>query len=130
VGRYSDHSSPVVVVADDSRTIVAMVSSRLERAGYTVVTAANGEEALRLVQERSPVVVVLDVEMPGLDGLEVTRRLRANEATRELPIILLTAHGDEAAFAAGLAAGATDYITKPFSPQELEERVERVLGRR
>ena len=107
-----------------------MVASRLERSGYEVLTTANGEEALQLAQERDPALVILDVEMPKLDGYEVTRRLRANETTSALPIILLTSHDDEAALATGYEAGATEYITKPFSPQELEAAVERILGRR
>jgi two-component system alkaline phosphatase synthesis response regulator PhoP len=107
-----------------------MVSSRLERSGYEIITAANGEDALTLAHERRPVLVILDVEMPKLDGLEVTRRLRANDATRETPVILLTSHSDEASVAVGYEAGATDYIKKPFSPQELEARVELILGRR
>jgi two-component system alkaline phosphatase synthesis response regulator PhoP len=107
-----------------------MVGSRLERSGYEVVTAANGEDALQLAEERQPALVVLDVEMPRLDGYEVTRRLRANEATSAIPVVLLTSHDDEAARAAGYEAGATDYVTKPFSPQELEARIEAILGRR
>ena len=123
-------AAQLILIADDSRTIVSMVSSRLERSGYEVLTTANGEDALKLAQEREPVLVILDVEMPKLDGYEVTRRLRANEATSALPIILLTARDDEDAQATGYEAGATDYITKPFSPQELEAAVERILGRR
>jgi two-component system, OmpR family, alkaline phosphatase synthesis response regulator PhoP len=123
-------AAQLILIADDSRTIVSMVASRLERSGYEVVTTANGEDALQLAQEREPVLVILDVEMPKLDGYEVTRRLRANEATSALPIILLTSHDDESAQATGYEAGATDYITKPFSPQELQAAVERILGRR
>jgi DNA-binding response OmpR family regulator len=98
-----------------------MVGSRLERSGYEVVTAANGEDALQLAEERQPALVVLDVEMPRLDGYE---------ATSAIPVVLLTSHDDEAARAAGYEAGATDYVTKPFSPQELEARIEAILGRR
>jgi DNA-binding response OmpR family regulator len=118
----------LILIADDSRTIVSMVSSRLERAGYEVLTTANGEEALKLATERQPTLVVLDVEMPKLDGYEVTRRLRANEATSSLPIILLTSHDDAASLATGYEAGATEYITKPFSPQDLVAAIERILA--
>jgi CheY-like chemotaxis protein len=121
---------PLVLVADDSRTILSMVSSRLERAGYEVLAVSNGDEALALAEQRVPALVVLDVEMPALDGLEVTRRLRANPATREIPIVLLTGQDAAADVEAGRAAGATAYITKPFSPQELEARIEAILGRR
>ena len=107
-----------------------MVGSRLERSGYEVLTAANGKSALQLAEERRPALIVLDVEMPGLDGYEVTRRLRAGDATRAIPIVLLTSHDTEAEVAAGYEAGATEYITKPFSPQELEASIERLLGRR
>jgi CheY-like chemotaxis protein len=122
--------SPLILIADDSRTIVAMVGSRLERSGYAIVSAADGEEALRLAEERLPALVILDVEMPKLDGHEVARRLRAGEATRAIPIVMLTGRDDAEALAAGYDAGADDYVTKPFSPQELESRVERILGRR
>jgi CheY-like chemotaxis protein len=130
VSAYSSIQNPLVLVADDSRTILAMVSSRLERAGYEVVGVSNGDDALAVAEQRLPALVILDVEMPAMDGLEVTRRLRANDATREIPIVLLTAHTEANEVEAGHAAGATAYITKPFSPQELEARIEDILGRR
>jgi two-component system alkaline phosphatase synthesis response regulator PhoP len=117
-----------VLVADDSMTVLAMVSARLERAGYDVVTATRGDEALRLAQELRPRLVVLDVEMPGLDGVEVARQLRADESLAGMLIILLTAHTEAEEVASGLAAGADDYLTKPFSPQELQARIEQLLG--
>jgi DNA-binding response OmpR family regulator len=109
-------------------TVLAMVSARLERAGYDVVTATRGDEALRLAQELHPRLVVLDVEMPGLDGVEVARQLRADESLAGMLIILLTAHTEADEVAGGLAAGADDYLTKPFSPQELQARIEQLLG--
>jgi DNA-binding response OmpR family regulator len=118
----------LILIADDSRTIVSMVTSRLERSGYEVLSTGNGEDAVQLAQERAPDLIILDVEMPKLDGYEATRRLRANEATGKVPIILLTSLDTEAALATGYEAGATEYITKPFSPQELEAVVERILG--
>jgi two-component system alkaline phosphatase synthesis response regulator PhoP len=117
-----------VLVADDSMTVLAMVSARLERAGYDVVTATRGDEALRLAQELRPRLVVLDVEMPGLDGVEVARQLRADDSLAGMLIILLTAHTEAEEVASGLAAGADDYLTKPFSPQELQARIEQLLG--
>jgi CheY-like chemotaxis protein len=126
---YSGPQNPLVLVADDSRTVLAMVSSRLERAGYEVVSVANGEEALALAEQRLPALIVLDVEMPRLDGLEVTRRLRANEATREIPIVLLTGNTHTNEVEAGREAGATAYVTKPFSPQALQAQIEDILGR-
>jgi CheY-like chemotaxis protein len=130
VSSYSSIQNPLVLVADDSRTILAMVSSRLERAGYEVVGVSNGDDALAVAEARLPALVILDVEMPAMNGLEVTRRLRVNEATREIPIVLLTGHAEADEVEAGHAAGATAYITKPFSPQELEARIEDILGRR
>jgi CheY-like chemotaxis protein len=120
--------SGTILVADDSMTILAMVSSRLERAGYDVVTAARGDEALRLVQENRPRLVLLDVEMPGLDGVEVARRIRADEALAETFIVLLTSLSEASEVATGMAAGADAYLTKPFSPQDLQTQVEQLIG--
>ena len=118
-----------MLVADDSMTILAMVSSRLERAGYDVVTTTRGDEALRLAQELRPRLVVLDLEMPGLNGIEVAQRLRADQSLAGILIILLTAHTDADLVARAMAAGADDYLTKPFSPQALQTRIEQLLGR-
>lgn len=107
-----------------------MVALRLERSGYDVLTCANGADALRLALDRLPALVILDVEMPGLDGIEVARALQANKTTHDIPIVLLTGRDDQATVDAGHAVGATEYITKPFSPQALESCVERILGRR
>jgi CheY-like chemotaxis protein len=120
--------SDTILVADDSMTILAMVSSRLERAGYDVVTAARGDEALRLVQENRPRLVLLDVEMPGLDGVEVARRIRADEALAETFIVLLTSLSEASEVATRMAAGADAYLTKPFSPQDLQTQVEQLIG--
>jgi CheY-like chemotaxis protein len=117
-----------ILVADDSMTILAMVSSRLERAGYDVVTANRGDDALRLVQETRPRLVLLDVEMPGLDGVEVTRRIRADEALTGTLIVLLTGLSEASEVATGMAAGADAYLTKPFSPQDLQTQVEQLIG--
>jgi DNA-binding response OmpR family regulator len=120
---------PLVLVADDDEDIRSLVSFRLTRAGYDVVEASDGEEALRLATERSPDLAVLDVMMPKLTGLEVTRLLRDNDLTKDVPVILLTARVQEEDVAQGFEAGADDYIKKPFSPQELRARVQAVLGR-
>jgi DNA-binding response OmpR family regulator len=126
----SDDGAPLVLVADDDEDILGLVSFRLERSGYEVAAAKDGEEALRLARELSPALVVLDVMMPRLDGYEVARRLREDEATRGIPVILLTALAQEADVARGFESGADDYLRKPFSPQELAARVQAVLGRR
>jgi DNA-binding response OmpR family regulator len=120
--------SDTIVVADDSMTILAMTSSRLERAGYDIVTATRGDDALRLVQEHRPRLVLLDVEMPGLSGVEVTRLIRADETLAGTSIVLLTSLSEETDIATGIEAGADAYLTKPFSPQELQTQVEKLIG--
>jgi DNA-binding response OmpR family regulator len=125
-----DRPQPVVLAADDDEDILELVAFRLERSGYTVLRAKDGEEALRLALEAKPDLAVLDVMMPKLDGYELTRRLRADDATRRMPIILLTARSQDADVQAGFDAGADDYLRKPFSPQELRARVQAILGRR
>ena len=122
-------SRQLVLVADDSMTILAMVTARLERAGYDVLTATRGDDALRLARERQPVLVVLDVEMPGSDGIEVTRAIRSDTGLAHVPIVLLTSNSTPDAVEGGLVAGANAYVTKPFSPQELEVAVDGLLGR-
>jgi DNA-binding response OmpR family regulator len=121
---------PLILAADDDEDILGLVSFRLERAGYTVIVARDGEEALELAVKERPDLAVLDVMMPKLDGFEVTRRLRAEEATNRMPIILLTAKAQDADVQQGFDAGADDYIRKPFSPDELRVRVQAILGRR
>jgi DNA-binding response OmpR family regulator len=110
---------PLVLVADDDADILELISMTLTGDGYEVAAARNGEEALRLANERPPHLAILDLMMPGIDGSEVTRRLRAEEATRAVPIVILTAFTDEARAAGVLAAGASAYMRKPFSPREL-----------
>jgi DNA-binding response OmpR family regulator len=121
---------PLVLAADDDEDILELITFRLERSGYTVVQARNGEEAWNLAQAEQPDLAVLDVMMPKVDGFELTRRLRAHDATSRMPIILLTARAQDADVQQGFEAGADDYIRKPFSPQELRARVQAILGRR
>ena len=128
MNRASD--TPLVLVADDDPDVLDLVRYRLERSGYAVATAVDGAEAVRLADELSPALAVLDVMMPCLNGYEVTRRLRENPATAGIPVILLTAKAQEADVQEGFDAGADDYIRKPFSPRELSARVQAVLGRR
>ena len=116
-----------VLVVDDDPTVSDVVRRYLERAEYEVVLAADGQGALDAVHTQRPDLVVLDLMLPGIDGLEVCRRLRRDDP--ELPVVMLTALGDEADRVVGLSLGADDYVTKPFSPRELVLRVQSVLRR-
>src|SRR5215470_6276228 len=115
-----------VLVVDDDLTVADVVRRYLERDGYRVLLAADGETALQLAGEHEPDLVVLDLMLPGIDGLEVCRRLRT---TSDVPVIMLTALGEECDRVVGLQLGADDYVTKPFSPRELALRVASVLRR-
>jgi DNA-binding response OmpR family regulator len=115
-----------ILVVDDEPKIVRLVADYLLAAGFTVVTAGSGDEALMRARTEAPDLVVLDLGLPGLDGLDVTRTLRRNG---EVPIIMLTARSDETDRIIGLELGADDYVTKPFSPRELVARVRAVLRR-
>jgi DNA-binding response OmpR family regulator len=123
----SDSDPGVIVVADDDADILDLVAITLERAGHVVHRARDGQEALDLIREQRPEVAVLDVAMPILDGFELTRMLREDPETRDVRIVLLTARVQDGDVDAGLAAGAHDYIRKPFSPQELQDRVAALL---
>lgn len=119
---------PVVLVADDDEDVLELVAFRLRRAGYRTITARDGREAMELVRTEHPDLSVLDVAMPEMDGLEVTRALRGSDETRRMPIILLTARSQERDVMAGIEAGADAYIRKPFSHRELRARVESMLA--
>jgi DNA-binding response OmpR family regulator len=123
------NGQPLILIADDDPDILALVSFRLERAGYEVVQARNGEEAVQVALARQPDLAVIDVMMPRIDGYEATRQLRQQEETSRMPIILLTARVQEEDIARAFDAGADDYVRKPFSPQELGSRVQAALGR-
>ncbi|MBL8967095.1 MAG: response regulator transcription factor [Spirochaetaceae bacterium] len=116
----------LVLVADDEEKIARMVASYLEAAGFETVTARDGREALTAFRARGPDLALLDIAMPGIDGLEVARAIRASS---DLPIVFLTARAEEADKVLGLELGADDYVTKPFSPRELVARVRAVLRR-
>jgi len=121
-------SNGTVLVVDDEPTIVEIVARYIERAGYETYQAADGPEALRLAELHRPDLVVLDVMLPGLDGIEVMRRLQERPGKR-VAVILLTARGEENDRLVGLRHGADDYVVKPFSPAELVARVEAVMRR-
>jgi DNA-binding response OmpR family regulator len=120
---------PLVLLAEDDEDILLLLAVRLERSGYRVARARDGREAVALVRQLRPDAAVFDISMPLLTGLEATRLLRADPATASLPIILLTARASESDIAAGTDAGATAYVTKPFSPQDLAASVDAVLAR-
>src|SRR5262245_47110098 len=122
-------SKPTVLVIEDEADIAELVQFNLEREGFGVVVARDGERGLAEARLRRPSLVVLDLMLPGVDGLEVCRQLRAGEDTRSLPVIMLTAKSEESDVVLGLGLGADDYVPKPFSPRELVARVRSVLRR-
>ncbi|MBV9660297.1 MAG: response regulator [Acidimicrobiales bacterium] len=117
-----------VLVIDDDPIIVNLLQVNFEIEGYDVLTATDGEAGLTYARTAGPDVVIVDVMMPGMDGMEVARRLRADGQTESIPIVMLSAKAQAADIQAGLAV-ADDYLTKPFEPLELLERVEAVLAR-
>ncbi len=118
-----------ILVADDEPDVLSLVALNLQRAGYDVLKAQDGEQALRLAVEHMPALLVLDVMMPGLSGLDVVKQLKQNVKTARIPILMLTARADEVDRIVGLELGADDYVTKPFSPREIVLRVQSVLRR-
>lgn len=117
-----------ILVADDEPSILLSLQFLLQKAGYQVRTARNGEEALQAVEAATPDLILLDAMMPKRDGYDVCQSLRADPAYRDIPIIMLTAKGRDIERQKGLALGATDYVTKPFSTRELVETVRKHLG--
>ncbi len=119
-----------ILVVDDEEDILELVRYNLQREGYQVVLAASGEKALKLAHQQTPDLIVLDLMLPEMDGLDVARRLKADSRCRTIPIVMLTAKGEEADVVTGLELGAEDYVTKPFSPRILIARIKAVLRRR
>ncbi len=119
-----------ILVVDDEEDIVELVRFHLTREGFLVETAASGEEALTKVRQGAFALIVLDLMLPGADGLEVARALKAEPRTTGIPILMLTAKGEDADIVTGLELGADDYVTKPFSPRVLLARIKAVLRRR
>lgn len=118
-----------VLVADDDPDIRALVTIKLKRSGFDVVDVGDGQAALDGVRERPPDLVIVDLMMPKMSGIEVCQALRADPATTDIPVIMLTARAQESDVARGFAQGADDYIIKPFSPRELVRRVQAVMAR-
>ncbi len=119
-----------ILVVDDEEDILELVRVNLEKAGYQVTTAISGEAALELAVREQPDLVVLDLMLPGMDGLEAAKFMKSNEETSRIPIVMLTARGEESDVVKGLELGADDYVTKPFSPRILVARVKTVLRRK
>ena len=119
----------LIAVIEDERDIQDMIAYNLQREGYEVVTAERGDEGLALVQDKRPDLIILDLMLPGLDGLSVCQSIRFDTTTQEIPIIVLSAKSEEADVVIGLGLGADDYMPKPFSPRELLARVKAVLRR-
>ncbi len=119
-----------VLIVEDEPAIQELIAYNLQQAGHAVLQAENAERALELVKDALPDLVLLDWMLPGASGIELARRLRGDKRTKAIPIIMLTARSDEQDKLAGLETGADDYITKPFSPRELNARIKAVLRRR
>ncbi|MDH4149651.1 MAG: phosphate regulon transcriptional regulator PhoB [Betaproteobacteria bacterium] len=119
-----------ILVVEDEPAIQELVACNLELAGHRTLRADSAEQALKMVHEQLPDLIVLDWMLPGINGVELARRLRSDKRTQAVPVIMLTARADERDKLAGLETGADDYITKPFSPRELNARVKAVLRRR
>ncbi len=119
-----------IIIIEDEADIREVLAYNLKRQGFAVAQAGDGLSGLALVQQELPDLVLLDLMLPGLDGLEICRRLKAGEATRDLPLIMVTARGEENDIVTGLELGADDYITKPFGTRELLARIRAVLRRR
>jgi two-component system phosphate regulon response regulator PhoB len=122
-------TKPALLLVEDDRALADLLMWHFDREGYDIVRTADGDEALLLAEERTPDLVILDWMIEGVSGIEVCRRLRRRSATAHVPIIMLTARGEEGDRIRGLETGADDYVTKPFSPRELIARVGAVLRR-
>ena len=123
-------SAEHILVVDDEEDILELVSYNLAKAGYRVTKAASGEEALKSARAKPPDLVLLDLMLPGVDGFEVCNTLKRDPRTANVPVVMLTARGEEPDIVAGLELGADDYITKPFSPRVMIARIRAVLRRK
>ena len=118
-----------ILIVDDEADIRELVGFNLNHDGYDVINASSGERAVEKAIQKLPDLILLDLMLPGIDGLEVCKRLKKNPKTEKIPVIMLTAKGDEADIITGLELGADDYVTKPFSPRVLMARIKRVIQR-
>jgi two-component system alkaline phosphatase synthesis response regulator PhoP len=118
-----------ILIVDDEEDVLELVRYNLDRSGFQTETATSGEEALSKARKNLPELIILDLMLPGIDGLEVCKKLKSDAKTEHIPIVMLTAKGDESDIVTGLELGAEDYVTKPFSPKILTARVRRILHR-
>ena len=119
-----------ILIVDDEQDIIELIKYNLKNEGYSILTAQTGEQAIKIAKQSRPDLMVLDLMLPGIDGLEVTKYLKNNEQTKDIPIVMLTAKGEESDIVTGLELGANDYISKPFSPKVLVARIRAILRRR
>ncbi len=122
-------AKPKILVIEDEADILEVISYNLEREGHKVISCRNGEQGLSRIRTDNPDLVILDLMLPGMDGVEVCRQVKSDPVTRAIPVIMVTAKAEESDIVLGLGIGADDYITKPFSPKELVARVKVVLRR-
>ena len=120
---------PLVLVAEDERDIRELIVIALELEGFNVVEVPNGEEAVKKAKEIKPDLILMDVRMPKMTGYEACKALKAEEATKDIPVVFLSAKGQEAEVNTGLELGAEEYLLKPFAPDELSDRVTKILGK-
>jgi two-component system alkaline phosphatase synthesis response regulator PhoP len=125
----AEQAAQRILVVDDEEDLLELVRYNLSKEGYTVECVASGEDALKAARRQPPDLIVLDLMLPSVDGLEVCRRLKSDSKTRDVPIIMLTAKSEESDMIAGLERGADDYIAKPFSPRVLNARIKALLRR-
>ena len=122
-------NNPVIVVVEDEQAIQDVIAYNLRREGYGVLLAGHGNEGLALIQSKRPALVILDLMLPGIDGLSICQQLRADAKTRSIPLMILSAKEEESDIVIGLSLGADDYLAKPFSPREMLARVKALLRR-
>ena len=125
----AQQDGPSILIVEDEQDLLELLRYNLSREGYAVRAATTGEDALKMARSQPPELILLDLMLPAMDGLEVCRTLRGRDATRDVPIIMVTAKGEESDIVRGLEMGADDYITKPFSPRVLLARIKAVLRR-
>jgi len=122
------NEKPTVLVVDDEQKVLDLIMFRLKLLGYRVITAKSGEEALALAEEQHPSLIILDVTMPGLDGVMVCSRLKNSEGSHAIPILMLTARSEAEDVNKAIVAGADDYVVKPYDPAVLQMKIRRLLG--